>query len=371
MGARNLKTTRYSPQYRRRLLEALLVFLAWLHEQQPKMSLTKLGAKPLAACRAIELFLQDLYEKNSKHNLTVGRHALLSLEKRLRHLRGHLGECWEILESWRQEIPGVLRAPIYLPAVLAMSLLSRVLAEASSGFDSYLWMAMGVLLETGFFALLRPGELLALTRDHVSLAGQLLSVGAGYAVCMIKNPKNRRQFGLTQFAVVRSKNTSDWLGWLCSELLGPEKLWPGTVGDFRDRFKVLLKYLALESVGFVLASLRAGGATYLFMAGIDPPRIKFYGRWASERSLGHYLQESVAAQLANSTSVKSQKLISLVLSSCDDLLVPPAFPPSAKYPRKATARGVARKLEWQLAGKTPILTTAKNAAWERLYPKPS
>ena len=112
-------------------------------------------------------------------------------------------ECWEMLESWRQEIPGVLRAPIYFPAVLAMSLLSRILAEMSSGFDAYLWMSMGVLLETGFFALLRPGELLALTRDHVSLAGQLLSVGAGFAAVRIKNPKNRRHFaGLLRVRVV-------------------------------------------------------------------------------------------------------------------------------------------------------------------------
>ena len=142
-------------------------------------------------------------------------------------------------------------------------------------------MSMSVLLEVGFFSLLRPGELLNLTRQLVSLPGQLLGNAVQYAVVGILSPKNRRQLGRFQFAVCRSQNSTKWLAWLCHGLHPSERLWAGTGSDFRRRFKILLSYLGLEDLRFVPASMRAGGATYLFMNGVDPPRLKFCGRWAS------------------------------------------------------------------------------------------
>jgi hypothetical protein len=301
----------------------------------------------------------------------MARHSLLAIEKRVRNLKGKLGECWEVIESWRQEVPGSLRPPMYLPAMLAMAVTGRLLAEASSGHDALLWWSFSVLIEVGFFGLLRPIEILKLTRGHVSLPGELLSNALGFATCMINNPKNRRQLGRIQFSVIRSANASLWLAWLCSGLTDPEKLWPASSGEFRNRFKRVLEYLHLNGQKFVVASLRAGGATHLFMNGLDPPRIKFYGRWASEKSLGHYLQESVAFQLAHNTSIRSQKLIAAVLNGAADLLTPSCWSLQAGFPRRASGRGLARKVEWQSNHRgSALLRPAAGFAWEALYPKP-
>lgn len=371
MPSRDLRATRYSADYQQRLDVGLIAFLEHLRSVSPSLSLTKLAARPLHAVPIICVFIQSLYNENPKTKLFMARHALLAIEKSARNLKGKLSECWEVIESWRQEVPGSLRPPMYLPAMLAMAVTGRLLAEASSGHDALLWWSFGVLMEVGFFGLLRPIEILKLTRGHVSLPGELLSNALGFATCMIDNPKNRRQFGRVQFAVIRSANASWWLAWLCAGLTAPEKLWPASAGEFRNRFKRVLEYLQLHNQKFVWASLRAGGATYLFMNGLDPPRIKFYGRWASEKSVGHYLQESVAFQLAHNTSLRSQKLIAAVLKGASDLLTPPAWSLHACYPRQASRRGLARKVNWQTdhCGRS-VLRPAAGFAWEELYPKP-
>ena len=367
---RDLHSTRYSQAYQQRLDLAWLSFIAFFTESSDGLQLHKLASSPKLATHWLCKFLQHLYEMNAEKKLTEARHAILAMEKQMRDLKGRLTEAWEVLESWRQEIPGQLRVPIFLPAVLAMAITARLLAFEAGGSEGYQWMVHSILLECGFFALLRPGELYALRRDLVSLPGQLLGNAVAFAVVGIECPKNRRQLGRFQFATVRSENSSSWLSWICQGLVPGERLWTSTGTDFRKRFKTLLWYLGLDTQNFVPASLRAGGATYLFMHGVDPPRLKFYGRWASERSLAHYLQESITYQLANSTSIRAQRLVALALREGHCMLTPPSLPPSALFQRKPTRGSLRGKVTAASAAVGPSVVVPEAREWEDLYPSP-
>ena len=368
---RNLQATRFSPAYQRRLDDSWSDFTAFLGRRAEGLEPEDLSASAKLANAWMCRYLQHLYETDSAKKLSQARHAILALEKRLRELKGQMTESWEAYESWRQEVPGQLRAPLFLPAMLAMAVTARMLAQAADGYEGYLWAATSVLLEAGFFGLLRPGELTAATRGLTALPGQLLGNAASFAVIGVDCPKNKRQLGRFQFAIVRSANASAWVAWLCQDLMDSERLWPSTASEFRRRFKTLLWYLGLSELNFVPASLRAGGATYLFMHGVDPPRLKFYGRWVSERALSHYLQESMTFQLAHSAPVRSQRLVALALRGGAHLLSPPSLPPTALFERRPTRGGLAAKVANAQERREPKVQVPAARTWEHLYPPPS
>ena len=163
--------------------------------------------------------------------------------------------------------------------------------------------------------MLRPGELLALSPELVALPADTFAGDSQFAVVTILQPKNRRQMGQKQFAIIRSENATRWLSWLCSDLPAGGKLWPSTAAEFRCRMKSLAKQLQLESWRILPSCLRPGGTTFFFNLGIEPPRVKFWGRWASERSLNHYIQESIAGMLLLTCSQQVKQRISLLLEA--------------------------------------------------------
>ena len=227
------------------------------------------------------------------------------------------------------------------------------------------------MLEAGFFGLLRPVEMYDLTRGGIALPGSLLSSMGRYAVVAIRNPKNRRQLGRSQFATVRSENASDWLAYLCDGLASSDRLWPSTAREFRARFKHLCELACLSDMNFVPSSLRAGGATWMFMKQVEPPRLKFYGRWSSERTLNHYLQESVAQQLSHSASPLAQRLVQVVLEGGSDLLVPFTRPWHSFVRRPAVAKAIKQRIVTGATVPAPANLRPADRSWERLYPGPN
>ena len=71
------------------------------------------------------------------------------------------------------------------------------------------------------------------------------------------------------------------------------------------------------------AALRAGGATYWFQSGIEPGRLKFWGRWASERTLSHYLQEAVSALMVLKLDAAHTMRLERMLAAGAKLAFPP------------------------------------------------
>ena len=136
----------------------------------------------------------------------------------------------------------------------------------SVGFE---WLTLGCLLAVGFYGMLRPGELAALTPELVRGPS-----GAPHeepwAIVAIRRPKNKRAMGRVQFATIRDEATTRWLAWITAEHRPLDPLWPRGYRNLAVRFKQLVDTLGLKPLNLTLASLRAGGCTHYSRSGVDP-----------------------------------------------------------------------------------------------------
>ena len=64
--------------------------------------------------------------------------------------------------------------------------------------------------------------------------------------------------------------------------------------------QILLSALRFCDVHFTPACLKAGGATYDYLTHFSVPRLRLKGRWSSDKSLDHYVQESTALMISES-----------------------------------------------------------------------
>ena len=151
---------------------------------------------------------------------------------------------------------------------------------------------LAVSMRVAFYSLLRPGELLGLHGWDVRLPSAFETVSS--AVLAIRTPKTRHKHGRVQFALLQDSCTLHWLRWLTEQLPPSARLWPVGKDRFVSLFRQLVRRCGLEALGLTPSSLRAGGATRLVLLGHDLGRVKFLGRWQSERTLASYIQEAGA-----------------------------------------------------------------------------
>ena len=90
-------------------------------------------------------------------------------------------------------------------------------------------------------------------------------------------------------------------------------------------FKKLLGALGVEH-SFTLACLRPGGATHYFLEDTEVSRLRLWGRWASERTLVHYLQEATSELVKAKLSHDTVAMLKLLPSAGAFLLEPPSVP---------------------------------------------
>lgn len=85
----------------------------------------------------------------------------------------------------------------------------------------------------------------------------------------------------------------------------------------------VIRVLNMAGSKFVLGSLRAGGATFFFAQGVEPGRLKYWGRWASEHSTAHYLQEASAAFVLRQLPIEATERFTRLQEVGSYLLVVP------------------------------------------------
>ena len=240
-------------------------------------------------------FVQWAY--NQKFNVHAAKHGILACQVRWPHTKGNLKAAWESLRSWTLELPVGHRTPLTSLSLHALCFTSLMLsASSSSRADADSWLRLSILLRVGFHGLLRPKELFSLLRADIFLP-PLTHGSADCIVMSIRDPKNRFHLGRVQHAVLHDASSCAWLRWLCDSLPSGSRLWRHSLAKARSMFKVLVRMRGLEIANFTLASLRAGGATHAYLHGCEISRLKFMGRWLSDKSLQCYIQEA-AARLA-------------------------------------------------------------------------
>ena len=144
-------------------------------------------------------------------------------------------------------------------------------------------------LFTNLGALLRPGEIFALTRKHLFLPADAIGF-IDYALVSIEEPKSRFTNARRQTAKLDAPDLLDLVQFCFASLQPRQKLWPFSGQTFRTRFKSVLTSLRLpvETVQGLKAldpgSLRAGGATFLINSTENGELCRRRGgRWANSR----------------------------------------------------------------------------------------
>ena len=293
-NSRQLEATRYGQQYRDRLAKAAVLFRRWV--VWSAILLPKEGEAyhqdAIWLDDTLASFVQYCYD--AKVGYTVAVHAVLFAQVARPRLRKCLSTAWSRLSSWRLERPVQLRVPMPLPILNAAFVYALHLGFTADVCRAALWIPLAVCLRIGYFGLLRPVEIDQLTRQHLALpADAALGIGQRW-VCTVVDPKNRLFAGRLQFAIVDDTCTLEWTAWLLRGVPAAWRLFPGTQASFAALFRELFERMRLGGLGFTPASLRAGGATNMFLDGVSIDRLKFQGRWRALGTLEHYIQEAVS-----------------------------------------------------------------------------
>ena len=78
-------------------------------------------------------------------------------------------------------------------------------------------------------------------------------------------------------------------------LLDGMVLCTGGVAGLRQKFLAALKALDLERAPYSLGCIRGGGATWHFALSQNIGAPQYRGRWESEKTLRHYVQQGLVA----------------------------------------------------------------------------
>ena len=203
-------------------------------------------------------------------------------------------------------------------------------------------MSFGTMLILGFHALLRPGELCQLRRKHFTLPNQWLHAGVQRIVVTLENPKNSSTMGCRQVAVVDNVVVIRWLTWILQGLPGEALVFTGGTSAFARRFRSMLSGLGLAHLPLTPGSLRAGGATALFVSGVEIYKIRILGRWRAIATLDRYLQEATAVQLLADLTEEQSRRVAGLLRAGRVLRSPPPRPWWCLGSRSSQLRGLVR-----------------------------
>ena len=147
----------------------------------------------------------------------------------------------------------------------------------------------GVSVLLCFTGLLLIGEALGIRMKN-------LFVQANVVVILLPVTKT----GTHERVVIENKGVADFLRrYLAKSGLKPEDRFIDlSYPTFRAQFSQALERLGLGNINYRSHSMRRGGATALFMMGVDLKTIMVWGRWASESSCRLYIQSGDAAMIA-------------------------------------------------------------------------
>ena len=258
----------------------------------------------------------------------IARAAVLQVQTWAPRYRWKLPRVWNALKSWKRLKPSIPRTPLPLDLVPVLFLRALELARAeATRAEGWPWLSLAVLIRTGFFGLLRPGEITKLKRRDVQIV--LKSGSPPLALIALRDPKTSyvEGAGAHQFVCIREVATVQWLAYFVAGLKPEEPLWPRAKEVFTRFFKQLLIIAGLRHLKLTPACLRAGGTTHLFISGQSLEQISFLGRWTTLSTLRSYIQEGAAELIWNSLALDKQCELQAFVSRYRTVwLAPPSLP---------------------------------------------
>ena len=216
-------------------------------------------------------------------------------------IRRMLQGAWDLGYTWVRAEPSVHH--VAMPHQVALSMITVSLLWG--------WTRLAGIIALGFGALLRPGELLALTRGDLLLPRDC-DRGICFGLVSIKEAKTRFSHARLQSAKLDIEDLLAVVDLCFGDLQPHQRLWPQSGSTLRARFKSLLRALELFPIPgssikeLDLGSLRAGGATYILQQTENGELLRRRGRWANHKMMEIYVQELASVIFLQAMSPKSR-----------------------------------------------------------------
>jgi integrase len=233
-------------------------------------------------------------------------------------LKNQLLESQLRLEGWKRLHPSKPRAPLTwsLSCLLAASM-------ARSGF-----LAPAIATLLAFDCYLRIGEFTSLTVADIAVPSDP-RLGSAYTgmVVVLKAAKT----GRNQSVPVRRSEVRQLLHAFVQGRPITESVFGLSAAQYSRVLAAACAAVGLSENHYSAHSLRHGGATEDYMAGVPLQDILFRGRWAQGKSATTYVQSGRALLLANSIPLHVHRLATAVTADVVSIVssAPPPPPPSA------------------------------------------
>ena len=291
-------------------------FDAWLNEAMDLSVDVLLAEKPADPEKISECLVQygralftagKSYQKYSETINAVGTARPL--------IKRQLTRAWDLAFAWLQDEPHSHHPA--LPASILLSMLSTALIWG--------WKREAALWAMGWSGIMRVGEMLMTRRSDLILPSDA-APGFTHILVKIHQPKTRGRGAKHQAARVDQEDLVRLIAGAFKDEAADALLWPLSASTLRKRFGAVLKELGLptrregEQRPYELASLRAGGATWLLGMTESPDLVRRRGRWQAMRTCEIYLQEIAVATSLPLLPTQVNEKIQVMAASFDIVL---------------------------------------------------
>ena len=262
-----LKSLVIQPSTLSRYTNAFRLFLQYLTHQRASIAPTRQQLD-----HQIEDYLEHLWQEGE--SLSLAGDTISGIQHFQPDCERRLPGGWKLFKAWQlRELPA--RAPPFTLATLQVFL--GCIHQQSPQVALAIYLA--------FRCLLRTGELLALQAKDIVIPPK--SASAVLHLGLTKTGQRNPHAGTVTF-------TDLPLAHRLRSVPSHTPLIPWSAAKFRAQFKAALQEAGLASYLFKPYSLRRGGATDLWLTTHNYSLVSHTGRWASERTLRVYIQDSIA-----------------------------------------------------------------------------
>ena len=251
--------------------KAFQKFLSFLTSQK-----LAIGSQKTIVDSQLSSFLENLWEEGE--SISLAGDFISAVQHYQPSMRKHLPQSWRLLKTWQQhELPA--RAPPFTVDTLQVLL----------GWFHKQEPRVALALFLAFRCLLRTGEMLSISAQDIiippgSLSGVLY---LGDTKTSGRNP-HAGTVALTDPSLVLF-----FKSW--KQTVSPSTcLVPWSSTKFRTMFQEGLIKTGLSKLQFKPYSLRRGGATDQWLLTKNYAHVAHLGRWATEKTMKIYIQDSIA-----------------------------------------------------------------------------
>ena len=255
-------------------------FIVWAEENE--FSLRSPEDTDATAATFIESLWADGFGK------TEGSYLLAAIQHMVPSLKNQLPLSWRLMKTWtKNELP-TRAVPLGAQSVLAFSGLFWAWEEFA--------LSAGILLAFDLF--LRTGELFCIRRSDVEF------FPGGATVQLLETKSSARQIH-SERLLIWDKTALRALRFLCRDKHPPDRLVDSSAVRFRTLWRRAVAFFLLEDFYILPYSLRRGGATSAFRAGVSFDQLLVRGRWTHQRTARIYLDEALQQSASLTFSASS------------------------------------------------------------------